>query len=277
MNAICFPKTSISISRRLSVQIPITLLAGAVFGTLPAFGQFAGFSSYTSPTTPMSWSTPSGNIGVTFGISVSPNTFGVGITPNAVGQINPQYVPVNPAFTSLFPMASYQNLNIFQNGGAVTFPVTETLTFQYSSPVNFASSLIFLDIGGSEGPTPFFDGPMIGTISATLGGAPVSTSTWQFNAFEDQNNGQSVSYTWNAAAGQFDVPQFVSSIAGILTSDANTPFDALTISYQTASFDQYGLAQYALPTPEPSTWGLLAAGVFFICGARMRGMRRGKV
>ncbi len=248
-------------------------LAGTVLGALPAFGQFAGFSSYTSPTTPMSWNTPSGNIGVTFGVSVNDSTVGLGVFPNAVGQVT-EAPPDNPAFTSVFPMASYQNLNVGQNAGVNTFPVTETLVFQYSQPVNFASSLILLDIGGSEGPTPFFDGPFIGTVSATLGGVPVSTSTWQFTALDDFSPIDPVSYTWDAATGQFDVAEYVTSTAGILTPDANTPFDELTISYQTCSWDQYGLAQYASPAPEPATLGLLGAGMLSVYGVR-RWKRRG--
>ncbi len=255
--------------RRLAVA-----LAGTVLGALPAFGQFAGFSSYTSPTTPMSWNTPSGNIGVTFGVSVNDSTVGLTVWPNEVGQFNglTEAPPVNPAFTSLYPMASYQNLNVGQETGQAIAPVTETLTFQYSQPVNFASSLIFLDIGGSS--PGLFDGPMIGTISATLGGVAVSTSTWQFTAFDDQTPVEPVSYTWDAATGQFDVTQFISSIAGILTSDGNTPFDELTISYQTCSWDRYGLAQYANPAPEPSSWGLLGMGMLCIHGVRRwkRGM-----
>ena len=218
----------------------------------------------------MSWNTPGGNIGVTFGVSVDNSAVGLTVYPNQVGQFNgpTEPPPVNPAFTSLYPMASYQNLNVDQSAGPATVPVTETLTFQYSQPVNFANNLMFLDIGGSS--PGLFDGPMIATISATLGGAPVSTSTWQFTAFDDQTPVQPVSYTWDAATGQFEVAQFISSIAGILSSDPNTPFDALTISYQTCSWDRYGLAQYALPTPEPASWGLMGVGMIWVALRKLR-------
>ena len=218
----------------------------------------------------MSWSTPSGNIGVTFGVSINPNTVGLNVFPTAPGQFIYEPPPDNPAFTSLYPMASFQCMTVGQVSGPQLFPVTETMTFQYSQPVNFANNLIFLDIGGSGGPSPGFDGPMIGTISATLGGAPVSTSTWQFTALDVREPLDAFSYTWNAAAGQFNVAQYVNSSSGILSSDPNTPFDALTISYQTCSWDQYGLAQYALPTPEPSTWGLLGLGLTCVALRKLR-------
>jgi DNA-binding CsgD family transcriptional regulator len=253
------------------------LLVIASLFTAPAFAQFVEFSSYSSSATPMNWNTPNGPVGVNFSVSATPG--GVYIVGGGFSAFSGAFLPPdNPAFTTAFPLSSYQDLLLTANYDAASAAVdyfyyaAYTIVLTYSQPVNFASDVILFDVGGrAQAGAQIWDGPFTGTFSASLNGVPVSTSNWGFNAFDVITPIDPVSFSWNSPTGQFQVDHYFNSIAGILSTES--AFDTLTLTYNTYWWDMFSVAQYASPVPdESSTLALLAGGL----GVLSFLMRRGR-
>ena len=150
------------------------------------------------------------------------------------------------------------------------FAVTETISYVFSSPVPVGTPFLLLDPG--EPDTGYYEygngipqlpglvpnnsqhrnyfGPFTYSFTATLNGQSVSTAGWSFDVVSpDAGSTPLATYSIDAAAGTITVSN-TNVIANwpdaVIVVTPNTPIDALQVTANTSSGEEWGLA---LPSP----------------------------
>jgi hypothetical protein len=132
-------------------------------------------------------------------------------------------------------------------GGFLNTTVTETISYNFSSPVPAGASFMLVDPGASY---PEYSGTERFSISATYKGVAVSTSGWTFS-IQSPTSGTvpGSSLTINSAAGTITVNSYNSSAwpDDIVVITPNTPISNFTVTAQTIPFDFWALTLPHIP------------------------------
>ncbi len=172
--------------------------------------------------------------------------------------------------------APYSVVGLGLFAGQLNTTSTDAIAYAFSSPVPAGSSFMLVDPGASY---PEYTGSETYKVSATYGGAPVSTAGWTFTVVGPSRAAPNSGISINAATGTLTVSSYAGSAwpDSMVVITPNTPVSSLTVTANTIPYDFWALTLPHIPkalallsvNSGPSTAGTYS--VWQINGAALTG------